>query len=64
MPYQLTPYDWLVLSGLAVNGVAFWLMFGPTPRAMRGSSTPSALPDKPRQPVVARDHGPPVDPCL
>ncbi len=28
MSIQFTPFDLLVLSGLAVNGLAFWLMFG------------------------------------
>jgi hypothetical protein len=23
----LTPYDWLIFSGLAINALAFWLMF-------------------------------------
>ena len=28
MSIYLTPDDWLVLAGMAVNGVSFWLMFG------------------------------------
>jgi hypothetical protein len=27
VPFQLTPYDWLIFGGLAVNCVAFLLMF-------------------------------------
>jgi hypothetical protein len=23
----LTPYDWLIISGLSINAIAFWLMF-------------------------------------
>jgi hypothetical protein len=61
MPYQLTPYDLLVLSGLAVSAVAFWLMFGPTPRGTGASSIPIALVDEAGQPVVARDPASPVD---
>jgi hypothetical protein len=38
MIYQLTASDWLILSGLAVNSLAFWLMFRPTPKRTRADS--------------------------
>ena len=28
MPIQFTPFDLLIFTGLAVNGLAFWLMLG------------------------------------
>jgi hypothetical protein len=29
MFFYITPYDWLVLSGIAIVGVSFCLMFTP-----------------------------------
>ena len=36
MAYLLTPHDWLVFAGLAVNGLAFLLIF-----ARRTRNTPA-----------------------
>ncbi len=32
MTSMLTPYDWLVFAGLAVNGLAFLLIFARKPQ--------------------------------
>ena len=45
MAFLLTPYDWLVFTGLAVNGLAFLLIFVHKPQRTR--------PETPSEAVVA-----------
>jgi hypothetical protein len=45
MAFLLTPYDWLVFAGLAVNGLAFLLIFAHKPQR--------TLPEPPSEAVVA-----------